>query len=150
MSAGADYDTRPREELMSLDGAVTGGVRWIGSSRSTTLRPHAHLESPWKGKWALESHLWLVSRSEPGSLAQQALGKEFDITIGEIWTLWMPSNLVVPARRKSAAAARSDATRHQWAANSSAYRASSTPEIGYGDRHAVRTTARHARRPALA
>ena len=63
-----------------------------------------------KRNWALESHLRLVGHSELGALARLALGKEFDLTIGEIWTLGMPSNLILLARRKSAAVARSSAT----------------------------------------
>jgi hypothetical protein len=55
-----------------------------------------------KRNWALESHLRLVSRIELSALAQRALGEEFCFTIEQIWTLGMPSNLILLARRKAA------------------------------------------------
>jgi hypothetical protein len=53
--------------------------------------------------WAQESHLRLVSGGELRDLAQAALGDDFDFEIQRIWTLGMPSNLILLARRRALA-----------------------------------------------
>jgi hypothetical protein len=60
-----------------------------------------------KGEWARESHLRLVGRRELSRIAAAALGGAFDFEVASVSTLGMPSNLVLLARRRSPAAARS-------------------------------------------
>ncbi len=50
--------------------------------------------------WAEESHLRLVGAGELRALAARALGGEFSIEIGAVWTLGMPSNLLLIAVRR--------------------------------------------------
>lgn len=50
--------------------------------------------------WAKEENLNLLSTLALSTTAQRALGDQFDITIKRIWTLGMPSNLVMIAKRK--------------------------------------------------
>jgi 2-polyprenyl-3-methyl-5-hydroxy-6-metoxy-1,4-benzoquinol methylase len=54
--------------------------------------------------WARESHLRLVGYSELSGMAVEALGGQFQIEIKVVWTLGMPSNLVLLARRTDRAA----------------------------------------------
>lgn len=49
--------------------------------------------------WAQEKNLRLLSRVELGRLAREALGDRFEIEVKTIWSLGMPSNLVLLARR---------------------------------------------------
>lgn len=51
-------------------------------------------------KWASESMLRLVSRSELAELAREALGESFDLRIETVWSLGAPSNLVLLAIRR--------------------------------------------------
>ena len=53
-------------------------------------------------QWAEESHLRLISAAELGRFACSALTGEFDFVIRRIWTLGMPSNLILLARRRGA------------------------------------------------
>lgn len=50
--------------------------------------------------WARESHLRLVGQRELEALASRALAPEWRQEIRSIWTLGMPSNLVLIARRQ--------------------------------------------------
>jgi hypothetical protein len=50
--------------------------------------------------WARESHLRLVGRSELKAMAVAALGSAFRIEVEAVWTLGMPSNLVLLASRR--------------------------------------------------
>lgn len=50
--------------------------------------------------WAQESFLRLVGRRELHELAAAALGDAFDFEVQSIWTLGMPSNLLLLARRR--------------------------------------------------
>jgi hypothetical protein len=54
--------------------------------------------------WASESHLRLVGRRELEAMAMRALGREWSVEVGSIWTLAMPSNLVLIASRHPDAA----------------------------------------------
>ena len=49
--------------------------------------------------WARESHLRLLSSRELGAVAERALGAGWRIDVRSIWTLGMPSNLVLIATR---------------------------------------------------
>ena len=49
--------------------------------------------------WAKEENLNLLSRRQLKELAQDALGDEFELQVHWIWTLGMPSNLVLLAHR---------------------------------------------------
>jgi hypothetical protein len=49
--------------------------------------------------WASEGHLRLVGSRELSALASRALAPEWRLEIRSIWTLGMPSNLVLIARR---------------------------------------------------
>jgi len=55
--------------------------------------------------WARESHLRLVGAGELGVMAEHALGNRWRVRIRSIWTLGMPSNLVLIATRGDAAEA---------------------------------------------
>lgn len=57
------------------------------------------LRSIGRGEWAQECNLRLLGTSELRALAAAALGDHFTVEIRRIWTLGMPSNLVVLARR---------------------------------------------------
>jgi hypothetical protein len=50
--------------------------------------------------WARESHLRLLGSRELAAIAEQALGAEWHIDVRSIWTLGMPSNLVLIATRR--------------------------------------------------
>ncbi|NBX75652.1 MAG: hypothetical protein EBQ92_03795 [Proteobacteria bacterium] len=50
--------------------------------------------------WADENNLRLVSKKELHHFSSEALGKAFEIQIKQIFSLGMPSNLVLIARRK--------------------------------------------------
>jgi hypothetical protein len=50
--------------------------------------------------WARESHLRLVGRRELEAMAMRALGREWSVEVGSIWTLAMPSNLELIASRQ--------------------------------------------------
>ena len=52
------------------------------------------------GVWARESHLRLVGAHELEFLAQQALGPAWRKAVRSIWTLGLPSNLVLVASRE--------------------------------------------------
>ena len=52
--------------------------------------------------WAQESHLRLVGPAELRELARRALGSVFTFELRQVWSLGMPSNLVLLARRISA------------------------------------------------
>ena len=60
----------------------------------------AALKALGKGRWADEGLLRLVGRGELRALAREALGPGFDVQVRAVWTLGMPSNLVLLARRK--------------------------------------------------
>src|SRR5262249_27440071 len=49
--------------------------------------------------WAKEENLNLLSLGQLKALAKDALGNEFDLQVKWIWTLGMPSNLVLLAPR---------------------------------------------------
>jgi hypothetical protein len=49
--------------------------------------------------WARESQLRLVGRRELAGIAARALGAEWNVEVRSIWTLGMPSNLVLIATR---------------------------------------------------
>jgi hypothetical protein len=51
--------------------------------------------------WARESHLRLVGARELSRLAGRALGKDWRFDVASIWTLGMPSNLILLARRSA-------------------------------------------------
>jgi hypothetical protein len=51
--------------------------------------------------WARESHLRLLGPQELGELARRALGPQWDWSVRSIWTLALPSNLVLVATRKA-------------------------------------------------
>ncbi len=53
------------------------------------------------GAWARESHLRLLGPRELTALASRALAPAWRIEIRSIWTLGMPSNLVLIARRET-------------------------------------------------
>jgi hypothetical protein len=49
--------------------------------------------------WAQEENLNLLSLGQLKELAKDALGNEFELQVEGIWTLRMPSNLVLLAHR---------------------------------------------------
>ena len=49
--------------------------------------------------WARESHLRLLSSRELATIAERALGGGWGYEVSSIWTLGMPSNLVLIASR---------------------------------------------------
>jgi Methyltransferase domain len=51
--------------------------------------------------WARESHLRLLGPRELGHLARRALGPQWEWKVHSIWTLALPSNLVLVATRKT-------------------------------------------------
>jgi hypothetical protein len=51
--------------------------------------------------WAKEENLNLLDRTQVETLAQQALGPHFEFKTITIWTLGMPSNIMLLARRVS-------------------------------------------------
>ncbi len=51
--------------------------------------------------WSQESHLRLVGATELTALARQALGDAFTFELRHVWSLGMPSNLVLLARRRA-------------------------------------------------
>lgn len=51
--------------------------------------------------WSLEENLNLISYKELKLIAEEALGNKFTYRIESIWTLGMPSNLILLAERKS-------------------------------------------------
>jgi hypothetical protein len=53
--------------------------------------------------WARESHLRLLGAGELGAMAARALGDGWRVGVRSIWTLGMPSNLVLVAARRVAA-----------------------------------------------
>jgi len=57
------------------------------------------------GAWARESHLRLVGSRELGSIAERALGTDWRAEVRTIWTLGMPSNLVLIATRRQSSLA---------------------------------------------
>jgi hypothetical protein len=52
------------------------------------------------GVWARESHLRLIGARELRAMAERALGPDWMSNVSVIWTLGLPSNLVLIARRK--------------------------------------------------
>jgi hypothetical protein len=58
------------------------------------------------GDWARESHLRLLGRRDLVRLARPALGDQWRVRVSTIWTLGMPSNLVLLAWRLPDAAPR--------------------------------------------
>ena len=50
--------------------------------------------------WARESHLRLLGRRDLLRLAAEALGSAWSVQVRQIWTLAMPSNLVLLASRR--------------------------------------------------
>lgn len=51
--------------------------------------------------WAKEDNLNLVSSAQLEELARNALGNEFEFQVQTLWTLMMPSNLILTAKRLS-------------------------------------------------
>lgn len=51
--------------------------------------------------WSQESHLRLIRAGELRAQAEAALSGSFDFAIRRIWTLGMPSNLILLARRRA-------------------------------------------------
>ena len=51
--------------------------------------------------WAQESHLRLIGRGELMSIAAKALGPKWTFEVRAVWTLGMPSNLVLLAKPKN-------------------------------------------------
>ncbi|MFZ2169172.1 MAG: hypothetical protein WAW61_05985 [Methylococcaceae bacterium] len=50
--------------------------------------------------WSREDNLNLLSKRQLIILAREALGAQFTIQVERIWTLWIPSNLVLLAVRR--------------------------------------------------
>jgi hypothetical protein len=50
--------------------------------------------------WSRESHLRLIGEGELRAVARAALGDRFDYDVKMVWTLGMPSNLVLLGRRR--------------------------------------------------
>jgi len=69
-------------------------VHWLPRAWHRTV-----LQSIGFRAWARESHLRLVGRGELTELAQRALGIGWSREVRSIWTLGMPSNLVLIAMR---------------------------------------------------
>jgi hypothetical protein len=53
--------------------------------------------------WSMEENLNLLTRQELNQLAAISLGKDFEYDVFTIWTLGMPSNLILIAKRKISA-----------------------------------------------
>jgi hypothetical protein len=69
-------------------------IHWLPKSIHRTFLKMAGLHF-----WAKEENLNLLSLEQLKALAKDALGNEFDLQVKWIWTLGMPSNLVLLASR---------------------------------------------------
>jgi hypothetical protein len=87
---------------------VTCPNRWHWLEFHTKLPLLHWLPRPWHravlrglglGAWARESHLRLIGSRELQQMAKKALGSAWDVAVERIWTLGMPSNLVLIATR---------------------------------------------------
>ena len=76
-------------------------IHWLPSNLHRQLLRRLGLKL-----WANEEHLNLLTRCDLKALATTALGDEFEWHVRTIWTLGMPSNLVLLARRKTQSIAR--------------------------------------------
>lgn len=70
-------------------------LHWLPRKTHRALLSAAGLKN-----WARESHLNLLSEGDFRQIAQDAIGNEFDFTIETVWTLGMPSNLILLAERR--------------------------------------------------
>jgi len=71
-------------------------IHWLPRSLHRSL-----LRRLGKELWAQESHLRLLDRRELLGMARQAIGDRFAFSVLRVWTLGMPSNLILLARRLS-------------------------------------------------
>jgi hypothetical protein len=70
-------------------------IHWLPRETHRSLLARVGLQA-----WADEQHLNLLSRSDLETMAARTLGASFDWTIRGVWSLGMPSNLILLARRR--------------------------------------------------